>query len=126
MKLECQRCGKTVEVELSKSNQHVKATCSICGRYIKFVSREDAGMMQVFHVTDRLQGSGIVLQEYNGKFELVAAAKSRKTDGTLWLKWCYPQRDRKPSEKAIPWKLELGNATEAAAALKFFLNQLGH
>jgi hypothetical protein len=85
--------------------------------------------MQVFYqLQDEVSikwGNGIVIQEYNGVFELVRANQSRNSEGTLYLKWGYPQgKDKVPSEKAIPWKLELGNAREAVAALQFFLRQL--
>ena len=129
MKLKCQRCDKTVEAVLSKVDPHVKASCSICGKYIKFVSRKDLNMMQIFYqLQDEVSkkwGNGIVLQEYNGSFELVRANKSRNSEGTLYLKWGFPQgKNQSPSEKAIPWKLELGNAHEALAALQFFVRQL--
>ena len=129
MKLDCQRCGKTVDVEFSKVDPHIKATCSICEGYIKFVSRRDAGMMQIFYQLQdeesKKWGNGVVLQEYNGTFELVRANKSRKSEGTLYLKWGFPQgKDKGPTEKAIPWKLELGNANDAVKMLTFFLRQL--
>ena len=70
-------------------------------------------------------GNGIVFQEYNGKFELVRANKSQKSEGTLYLKWGFPQgKNQAPAEKAIPWKIELGNAEDAVKALQFFLRQL--
>ena len=70
-------------------------------------------------------GNGVVLQEYNGNFELVRANKSMKTDGTLYLKWGFPQgKNQEPAAKAIPWKLELGNAQEAVKILAFFIRQL--
>jgi hypothetical protein len=85
--------------------------------------------MQVFYqLQDEVSKkwkNGIILQEYNGSFELVRANKSMKADGTLYLKWGFPQgKDQAASAKAIPWKLELGNAKEAVDALAFFLRQL--
>ena len=85
--------------------------------------------MQIFYqlqdAESKKWGNGIVLQEYNGTFELVRANKSRNSEGTLYLKWGFPQgKNQSPTEKAIPWKLGLGNAREAVAALQFFLRQL--
>ena len=34
--IECPRCNETVEPEFSRSGKHIKATCPVCKRYIKF------------------------------------------------------------------------------------------
>jgi hypothetical protein len=85
--------------------------------------------MQVFYqLQDEISkkwGNGIILQEYNGSFELVRANQSKKADGTLYLKWGFPQgKNQEATAKAIPWKLELGNAKEAVDVLVYFLRQL--
>ena len=85
--------------------------------------------MQVFYqLQDEVSkkwNNGIVLQEYNGSFEMVRANKSKNSEGTLYLKWGFPQgKNQEATAKAIPWKLELGNAKEAVEALEFFLRQL--
>lgn len=68
---------------------------------------------------------GILLENYNGEFSLVSAAKSQKSEGTVWMKWGFPQNKKKePIEKAIPWKVRLGNHYQAIKALEFFLGQL--
>lgn len=70
-------------------------------------------------------GEGIILEKYEGKFSLVAGNKSQKAEGTVYMKWGYPQgKDRKPIDKAIPWKVELGNSREAIKALQYFTQQL--
>ena len=38
----CYRCKKTVTPLLSPKGPHIKASCPICKKYIKFVSDEDA------------------------------------------------------------------------------------
>jgi hypothetical protein len=70
-------------------------------------------------------GRGIILEDYQGTMSLVAAVKSQKTNGTVYKRWGFPQnKDRVASEKAIPWKIQLGNKREAVQALKYILNQL--
>ena len=63
---------------------------------------------------------GILLQEYNGTFYLVSAHGGN--DGKIYADWCFPQgRDRKASEKALPWKIKIGeNQDEAFKTLAFF------
>ena len=69
-------------------------------------------------------GSGIELDEYNGEFSLVNARKG--TDGKVWKEWCYPQRDKKPVEKSLPWKVKLGTTkAEAVDTLRYFISLLG-
>ncbi len=83
---------------------------------------------EIFLQTDKQYGNGIMLEEYNGVYSLVRAAKSQN-GGTVWKKWGFPQdKDRKPIEKGIPWKIELGDAIQAPKVLEYFLEQLrpGH
>lgn len=85
--------------------------------------------MQIFYQKEdeesKKWGNGIILQEYNGALELVRANKSLNSEGTLYLKWGFPQgKDKQPFEKSIPWKIELGNSREAVKILSFFLRQL--
>jgi len=37
----CYRCKKTVSPLLSPKGPHIKASCPICKRYIKFISDDD-------------------------------------------------------------------------------------
>ena len=68
---------------------------------------------------------GIVLEEYNGVLSLVASGKGAGSESTVYKKWGFPQKkDKQPADKAIPWKIRLGNDREAVAMLKFFLSQL--
>ena len=38
MKLKCNQCWKIVTITTRKNGPHIQATCSICGRYIKFLN----------------------------------------------------------------------------------------
>ena len=58
-------------------------------------------------------GDGIMVEEYNGDWFLVSAYES-KTGETV-KRWCYPQRDKAPVEKAMPWKIKIGSSQEEAA-----------
>lgn len=37
-KLFCKKCNKEQEIVLSESGPHTKASCVVCGAYIKFIS----------------------------------------------------------------------------------------
>jgi len=60
--------------------------------------------------------SGLALEEYNGAFSIVSCEDGK--DGKLWPRWCFPQdKDKKPREKALPMKINLGDDKPAAIAL---------
>ena len=67
---------------------------------------------------------GVLLQEYNGEFSIVAAQEGK--DGAIYKLWCFPQgKDRKPVEKSLPWKVKIGgNIEEARATLEYLLAAL--
>lgn len=70
-------------------------------------------------------GSGIELNEYNGEYSLVNARQAE--DGQVWKEWCYPQRNKKPIEKSLPWKIKIGSSPEEAVeTLKHFIKLLAH
>ena len=78
-----------------------------------------------FVMTSDKYKSGIQLDEYNDRFSLVQAYKS-KEDGKIIQKWCFPQvKDKKPSDKSLPWKIDLGTRDEAIEILKEMLGFLG-
>jgi len=60
---------------------------------------------------------GIMLDEYQGVLSLVAAQEGK--DGKIYKRWTHPStKDRTPSEKAIPWKITLGEPRVALDKLK--------
>lgn len=65
---------------------------------------------------DSAYGEGILVDEYNGTWSLVAARQ--KNDGKIWMEWGFPQKrdgSKEPMEKSLPWKLKIGESKEAAA-----------
>ena len=66
---------------------------------------------------------GIILNEFKGEFSFVA--------GKIWndkaeMKWIYPQdKDRKPLDKTLPWKIKLGDGKDnAIEMLRLFIKAL--
>lgn len=54
----------------------------------------------------------IIIEEYNGQWSLVLGRLGK--DGEEYKKWCYPERDKKPLEKSVPWKIPIGGSKEEA------------
>ena len=79
-------------------------------------------MIKDFVITDEQWKNGVALEEYGGKFSLVRAYQGN--DGAIFVKWGYPQKDKAPIEKALPWKVELGDKDQAADILQRFLVEL--
>jgi hypothetical protein len=71
---------------------------------------------------DSEYNDGAMLEEYKGVFSLVSANEAK--DGTVYKKWGYPQRDKKPISQSIPWKVRLGSKRQAVKTLQYFLDQL--
>ena len=70
--------------------------------------------------TDDRYSQGIVLDEYNGKLSLCNANEGK--DGKIYLQWCFPQdKDKKPRPKPLPWKITLGDLSQAAHILETYL-----
>ncbi len=65
---------------------------------------------------------GIMLEEYKNTYCLVSAMSGQNG---AFKKWCYPQtKNRFASEKAIPWKINLGNHRESIDMLRKILDEL--
>ena len=63
---------------------------------------------------------GILLDDYNGVLSIVAAQEAE--DGTIYKRWVHPSmKDKKPSEKAIPCKITLGEPRVALEKLKLLV-----
>ena len=74
-----------------------------------------------FEYPNNKYGEGILLQEWNGTYSLVAAQKSQN-GGTVYKKWVAPiGRDKKPIDKQLPWRIDLGDSREQALeTLRYF------
>lgn len=46
LKLECHKCNKEVEVFVEMKGPHLKASCSKCGGYIKFLNKEEKEQLE--------------------------------------------------------------------------------
>ena len=75
-----------------------------------------------YELPESQYGDVVMLQEYKEQYSIVAARKGQ--DGKVWMEWVYPQREKKPIEKAIPLKVGLGGHAEAIECLEFLLSEL--
>ena len=78
---------------------------------------------ETFCETDQQYHNGVCLDEYNGEIEICRA--NRGKDGKVYVKYGFPQvKDRKPAEKAMPWKVVLGTKSQAIEMLETFVSIL--
>jgi hypothetical protein len=80
-----------------------------------------------FIMINQQYDSGILLEEYKGKYSLTSAYIGK--DGQAQMKWCFRQEKDKDSHenkpgKSIPIKLELGTKEEAVKHLTALLDLL--
>jgi len=67
--------------------------------------------------------SGAALDEYQDTISICSAWIGK--DGECCMRWAFPQiKDRKPSEKALPVSIRLGNKDQAIEILKGFIAAL--
>lgn len=76
---------------------------------------------EMFFPTDN-KGKGLLLQEYNERFSIVAAFKP--VQGTVKINWGKPEIKGELSEKSYPWKVTLGNHTQSIKLLKSMIAAL--
>ena len=74
---------------------------------------------------DDQYGNGLLLEEYNGAYYLVAALKTKPQAGIV-KRWAYPQsKERKPINRALPWQIKIGRThQEALDNLQYFMEKL--
>ena len=81
---------------------------------------------QFFENEESSYGEGVMLNKYGDRYSIISARKSNKTEGTIYLEWCFPQdKDRKPKEKSIPLGVRLGKRDHAIKVLHEMLAALG-
>lgn len=75
-------------------------------------------MPDKFIETNKKWGEGIIIEFYQGSYSMVLG--NRNDNGT-YKQWCYPQKrgkERGPIDKAVPWKIPLGDAETAINTLR--------
>jgi len=124
---------KEVDLVLSVSGPHIKASCFECGAYIKFISEQEltgenkmAGEFEIVVPVDGSEyGDCVMMQKYGDKYQLLAGQLSKKPNGSPWMRWVFPQdKDKQPREKAIPLQINLGNLIAARSILAQLLASL--
>lgn len=81
--------------------------------------------MPEFEITIEIPGSiygeVIIIEKYHDQYGLVLGKKGDK-GGTVFKKWCFPEWKKEPGKKSVPWKIPLGNATDAITVIKQIAN----
>ena len=65
MKIYCSKCDKDQEIIVTQAGPHLKASCVVCRKYIKFMSKEDKLMLEEEEEMD------YEIRYLNGKVERV-------------------------------------------------------
>jgi hypothetical protein len=93
---------------------------------------EPEDKMSEFELSIKLESSKyneLIVLEKRGDDYGIALAQESQNGGTNYMKWVFPQRrvDGKnvPNEKAIPFRIPLGNRTEALAIIEKIREALG-
>jgi len=57
----------------------------------------------------------IFLDKYGEQYGLILGRKGNK--GTNFKQWCFPEYQKKPREKAVPWRIPLGRRDDAVEVI---------
>ena len=70
-------------------------------------------------------GEVIILNEYNGELSLVSGRREKDGD-RVFMEWCFPQdKDRKPRDKSVPWKIKIGDQQTAMEFIGWLAGEFG-
>jgi hypothetical protein len=82
-------------------------------------------MADVYFDTQGKYGEVIILDEYQGEISLVSGRKEKDGD-RVFKEWCYPQdKDRKPRDKSVPWKVRIGDQETAIRFCRWLSARFG-
>jgi hypothetical protein len=84
--------------------------------------------MSEFEISFKLEGNEygdcVILQKYGDNYSIISGYTNKETN-TPGMRWGFPQdKDRKPREKSIPWKINLGNLKSARSIFEQALEAL--
>ena len=80
----------------------------------------------VIPIPNNEYGDAIIVNKYNDTYSLVAGFISKKEGATPVMKWCFPQGpDRAPKDKAVPWKITIGNKDDAVEVVTAIAKAFG-
>ena len=124
--LKCAECGLvSVILEYNPKNNGTKASCGVCGRYIKFVGKEHfdkEGTQSMEDFFNRKEGYGTLLDEYQGNYSLIDA---KNVDENIYKTWAFLSKwqDGKPvpSGKKRPMGIYLGDKATGKTTLAAFI-----
>jgi hypothetical protein len=91
-------------------------------------------IMSEFEISFKLDGNEygdcVILQKYGDNYSIISGYTNKETN-IPGMRWCYPQGKDKddpkknaPRDKAIPWKINLGNLKSARSILQQALDAL--
>lgn len=71
-------------------------------------------METVIDIPNSEYGEAITIEEYQGKWGLVA---SKRVGDDVYKRWCFPEFKKEPGKKSIPWKIVLGDKDAAVQVI---------
>ena len=75
--------------------------------------------------TDQQYNSGLCLDDYGNEISICKAHADSQNEDEIYLDWIFPQnKDRKPIEKSLPWKIVLGETGQAVKILRYLADML--
>jgi hypothetical protein len=85
--------------------------------------------MSEFEQVIDIEGSNynevIIVNKRGDNYQLILGRRPKNAEGTVMWQMCYPQFDKKPRDKAVPWCFTLGNWSQARKVIRELKNAFG-
>jgi hypothetical protein len=67
--------------------------------------------------------NGPMLELYGDDYSIAQCRYSEKND-QVYMQWAYPQINRQPADKCLPWKIKLGSKDKAINILRDMIKEI--
>jgi hypothetical protein len=72
-----------------------------------------SGFEQVIDLEGSQYGEVLIINKRGDNYQIILGRKPKTVGGTIMWQMCYPQFNKAPRDKAVPWCFTLGNWSQA-------------
>ena len=73
---------------------------------------------QVIDIEGSQYNEVVIVNKRGDNYQLILGRRPKTVEGTVHWQMCYPQFDKKPRDKAVPWCFTMGNMSQSRKLIK--------
>ena len=73
---------------------------------------------QVIDIEGSQYNEVLIVNKRGDNYQIILGRKPKNAEGTVMWQMCYPQFDKKPRDKAVPWCFTMGNMSQSRKLIK--------